>query len=258
MKFWEEVLETNTVVTSVIRDGYKIPFTYTPKKAYFKNNKSSLQEYEFVTKTLKELLQNNLIEETKSIPYVVNPLSVAEDSYGKKRLILDLRYVNKHIYTEKVKFDDWNCFKNFLDENSKYMFKFDLKSGYYHIDINKNFQKYLGFSWIIDGKLRHFIFTVLPFGLNSAPFLFTKVVRPLVKYWRKHLVKIACFLDDGLSVADSFLEALQKSNFVKNSLEKSGFIVNNKKSIWEPQESLTWLGITLYLKTKTFLFVTEE
>ena len=133
------------MVTSVIRDGYKIPFTYTPKKAYFKNNKSSLQEYEFVTKTLKELLQNNLIEETKSIPYVVNPLSVAEDSYGKKRLILDLRYVNKHIYTEKVKFDDWNCFKNFLDENSKYMFKFDLKSGYYHIDINKNFQKYLGF-----------------------------------------------------------------------------------------------------------------
>ena len=80
------MLETNTVVISVIRDGYKIPFTYTPKKAYFKNNKSSLQEYEFVTKTLKELLQNNLIEETKSIPYVVNPLSVAEDSYGKSVL----------------------------------------------------------------------------------------------------------------------------------------------------------------------------
>ena len=51
--------------------------------------------------------------------------------------------------------------------------------------INETFQSYLGFSWKIDGKVRHFVFTVLPFGLNSVPFLFTKIFRPLVKHWRK-------------------------------------------------------------------------
>ena len=50
------------------------------------------------------------------------------------------------------------------------LFKFDLKKGYHHIDINEIFQTYLGFSWKIDGKVRHFVLTVLPFGLNSAPF----------------------------------------------------------------------------------------
>ena len=67
---------------------------------------------------------------------------MAENSAGKKRLILDLRYVNKHIYiyTHRVKFDDWKCFQNFLNAGSKFMFIFNLKSGYHHININETFQ----------------------------------------------------------------------------------------------------------------------
>ena len=57
-------------------------------------------------------------------------MSGAENSAGKKRLIyliLDLTYVNKHIYTHKVNFDDWKCFQIFFNAGSKFMFKFDLK-----------------------------------------------------------------------------------------------------------------------------------
>ena len=38
------------------------------------------------------------------------------------------------------------------------------------------------------------MFTVLPFGLSSAPFIFTNVVRPLVRYWRSHAVRITVYL----------------------------------------------------------------
>ena len=149
----------------------------------------------------------------------------------------------------KVKFDDFKCFQNFLNADFKFMFKFDLKRGYHPIDINENFQTYLGFFWKIDGKI---FFKVLPFGLNSDPFLFTKSARPLAKYWRRHLIKIACFLDDGLSVAESFSEAICNSQFVQETLQKSGFIVNCEKLFWEPQEVMTWLGITLDLRAKMF------
>ena len=169
LHYWENLIGANGVVTSVIKEGYKIPFTYTPQKAYFKNNKSALRNSDFVTDSIKDLLVNKLLKETNNIPLAVSPLSVAENSAGKKRLTLDLRYVNKHIYTHKVKFDDWKCFQNLLNAGSKFMFKFDLESGYHHIDINETFQTYVGFSWEIDGKVRHFLFTVLPFGLNSAP-----------------------------------------------------------------------------------------
>ena len=42
LDYWENVIGANTVVTSVIKESYKIPSTYIPQKAYFKNNKSAL------------------------------------------------------------------------------------------------------------------------------------------------------------------------------------------------------------------------
>ena len=89
LDYWENVIGANTVVTSLIKEGCKIPFTYTPQKAYFKNNKSSLLNSDFVTDSIKDLLANKLVKETNDIPHVVSPLSVAKNSAGKKRLILD-------------------------------------------------------------------------------------------------------------------------------------------------------------------------
>ena len=80
------------------------------------------------------------------------------------------------------------------------MFKFDLKSGYHQIDILENHQKFLGFSWVFpDQKIpRYFVFTVLPFRLCSAPYIFTKLVREFVKFLRLHAIRVTVYLDDGL------------------------------------------------------------
>ena len=59
-------------------------------------------------------------------------------------------------------------------------------------------------------------------------------------------------MDDDLSVAESFSEAICNSQFVQETFQKSGFIVNCKKSVWEPQEVMTWLGITLNLRANMF------
>jgi hypothetical protein len=64
------------------------------------------------------------------------------------------------------------------------MIKYDLKSGYHYVEIHKAFQQYLGFSWSVNGEIKYYVFTVLPFGLSSASFLFTKLMREIVKYWR--------------------------------------------------------------------------
>ena len=38
---------------------------------------------------------------------------------------------------------------------------------------------------------------MLPLGLSNAPFIFTKVVRPLVKYWRSYGVKVVIWDTQG-------------------------------------------------------------
>ena len=49
----------------------------------------------------------NWVVEKSNPPHVVNPLSVSVQANGKKRLILDLRHVNKYLFKRKVKHEDW-------------------------------------------------------------------------------------------------------------------------------------------------------
>ena len=100
-----------------------------------------------------------------------------------------MRHVNKHLNKQKIKFDDWKVMEQFLKEGG-YVFSFDIKQGYHHVDMHPDSIPYLGFSWEIDGVMRYFVFLVLPFGLTSAPFIFTKLVRVLVKLWRGQGVRI--------------------------------------------------------------------
>ena len=134
----------------------------------------------FVVQAVSELVDCGCVHEVSFIPYMVSPLSVATNKSGKKRLILDLSVLNKFAKKQKFKFEDWKLTIQLFKEDS-YLYKFDLRSGYHHFDICPQQQTYLGFSW--NGK--YFCFTVLDFGLSSSPYLFTKCLREMVKYWRK-------------------------------------------------------------------------
>ena len=111
------------------------------------------------------------------------------------------------------------------------MYKFDMRHGYHQIDIFPEHQTYLGFSWFYEGKLRYFVFTVLPFGLSVAPYCFTKIVRALVKFWRFNGIKIVVSIDDGAGAEENFQKASFSSKFVKQSLVDSGFLPNEEKSV---------------------------
>ena len=105
-----------------------------------------MQYAEFVENSILELSELGSVREVDSPPFIVNPLSVSIQSSGKKRLILDLRKVNLFLAKYKFRLEDIKNVKEVLNPND-YMFTFDLKSGYHHVDINEEHQKFLGFSW---------------------------------------------------------------------------------------------------------------
>ena len=160
--------------------------------------------------------------EVYSPPSVVNPLSVSVSSEGKCRLILDLRHVNQFIPKLKFKMEDSRVFLDYL-QPSGFMFKFDMKSGH-HVGICSDHQGFLGFQWFLYNSVepKYFIFTVLPFGLSSAPYVFTKVFRPIVTHWRSQGVPIVLYLDDGAVCLSDFELAVHTSNIVKTDLSKAG------------------------------------
>ncbi|XP_067654066.1 uncharacterized protein [Haliotis asinina] len=214
-----------------------------PPPSFSKNNQSALRNGTFVVQAIQELLRNSCIVELDSPPLVVNPLSVAIQRSGKKRLILDLRFVNQFVYKRKIVFEGYKTALDFVQDTG-FMFKFDLKSGYHHIDIHSSQQQYLGFAWNANGIIRYYCFTVLPFGLTSAPYIFTKCIRPLVTYWRRQSIHIVVYLDDGFGYARSKDLCSSHSDIVRDTLEQSGFVVNIEKSVWHPVTELEWLGFT--------------
>ena len=181
-----------------------------------------------------ELVKKGCVVEVPFKPHVVNPLSVSINKHSKKRLFLDLRIPNKLIWKER----DWKVALNYFEKDS-YLFRFDLKSGFFHIDFNTKFQTYVGFQ--VDEKF--YCFTVMPFGLCSAPYAFTKCLRTMVKHWRENCIKIVVFLDDGFGMNQGFDKTLKDAEFIMNSLIKAGFIINSEKSVWEPQSALEWTSI---------------
>ena len=242
--FWEHELKANTVVIDTIAEGHKLQFNTIPQSKQFKNNSSAFKNKHFVESEIANLLQSKRILEVEKVPFVVIPLTVANNTDGSLRLILDLWYINEHLVDEYVRYDDWRVFGEYLDKDA-WCFKFDLKSGYHHFDIHADFYQYLGFSWVIDGMKRFFVFTVLVFGLSSAARIFTKMLRPLSTYFRKKGIKIAFYLDDGAGTAKTEIKAKQDSKAVLDTLEKAGLMVNFEKSVWDPVQKLTWLGITV-------------
>ena len=168
-EFWAKI-GASEFVLDIIKRGYKLPFFATPESVFLKNNKSAIQASSFVSEAINDLLARSLIDKCDFKPIVVNPLTVATNSSNKKRLILDLRHVNKHLWKSSIKFDDIKTAMQFIEQGS-YCFKFDIHSAYHHVDIFVPHTEYLGFSWTVDNVTTFYKFNVLPFGLSSACYI---------------------------------------------------------------------------------------
>ena len=122
--------------------------------------------------------------------------------------------------------------------NKRYAFKFDLRHGYHHLDMHVASQDYLDFSWKTVNKVNYYIFTCLPFGLSSACYIFIKVVRPLVKFWRSKGFLIVVYLDDGLGFEDSEESCVNVSIEALSDLLSAGFFYQTMKKVYGNHKSV--------------------
>ena len=103
--FWKSIGAPNFILL-VIENGYRLPFASFPEPVKLKNNKSARLNADFVDEAIRELVLSGRVCEVSQEPLVVNPLSVSIQPCGKKRLILDLRHVNKCLVKQRVKYED--------------------------------------------------------------------------------------------------------------------------------------------------------
>ena len=190
------------------------------------------------------------------IPHVINPLTVALNKNGKKRLVLDCRHINPDLFKYKCSFENHSVARQIFSQDD-YLFTFDIRSAYHHCMIFSEHRTYLGFSWIFEGEQRYFVFNVLPFGISTAGYLFTKLLKVPLKKWRSEGHKVILFLDDGLGGKGTYAEALLSGKYIREDLQNFGFLVAEEKCQWLPSQIVIWLGYVWNMITGT-LRVTDE
>merc|ERR1711867_98607 len=197
--FWRESGASDFAV-SVILNGYVPQMQRNPEKYQEKNNKSYREEMAWANEAVRKLQGAKLVVEIrKESLWCINPLTVDKNARGKHRLCIDLsQCVNKVIKAPKFKIQSTMAALQIVEKDD-WLFLFDLKSAYLQVPINENFVKWFGLSIEEeDGLRRYFFYKQMPFGLNDACRVLTKLLRSPLERWRRQGINVYLHVDDGL------------------------------------------------------------
>ncbi len=136
--------------------------------------------------------------------------------------------------------EDMHALRDTLNPRD-WLTQIDLKDAYFNTPVALKHQKLLRFS--IENKI--YQFTCLACGLSSAPWAFTKTLRPVVGggALRDHGVRMIQYMDDILIMSRSESQALEHTAATTYLLENLGFIVHPDKSELCPTQDLEFLGM---------------
>ena len=159
---------------------------------------------------------------------------------GSMRPIIDLSALNQFIENPHFQMEHLSSIKTLL-KPGHFMTKLDLKDAYLSVAVHPDCQKYLRFVW----KNQTFQFRALSFGLNIAPRVFTRLLKPVAAFLRKRGARIVIYLDNILIIGSKIEETRRFTEMAMSLLESLGFIINKEKSIFKPTQVLTFLGFTI-------------
>jgi hypothetical protein len=232
----------SALVLSWVAWGFTFMFHTPCPRLEYRNQQgcSEPRASEFITDVLVKLKRRGIIGEWKEEwgrPMVISPLKVVPKDITSFRLILDLSRLNRFLRFPRFKYDSIAQVK-FLFDQGGYLFTWDLKDGYFHLDMAEQMFTYLCFRW--EGKL--YYFAQCPMGAAPAAWAFTKLVGAVVAHLRSQGLRCLTYIDDGLGGAGTEEEALRLSALTVEVFTSLGCLINFKKSRLVPGWIKGYLG----------------
>jgi hypothetical protein len=114
----------------------------------------------------------------------------------------------------------------------------DLTDAYFHIPISPKFRKLLRF--VLEDRV--YAFKTMPFGLSTAPLVFTRIFQAVVAHLHSQSIFIHSYLNDSLLKNMSQFLLRDHTNFVIGLLLKLGFLISWKKLELVHSQDFIFLG----------------
>ena len=240
-------------VTRILRDGLRLRFWREPRPYDGGAIPVPEGDREWVAEETTKNLERGSWVEVNRKPAFCAPAFIVRRADGKRRVVIDLRYINTHLRAKGVRYDTLRALRHLLPPGG-FMISFDLESGYHHIGIHQSDRRYLGFE--LAGRFFHC--AALPFGLASAPRVFTKVMRAMVAHWRGRGVRCLPYLDDFLFCFADRATAEKAAGEIEATLLRLGLSRNTAKGQWVPTQTIDHLGVRIDSVAMRFLATPER
>jgi hypothetical protein len=218
--------------------GYYLPFHRRPAPASLSPGAPKYSEA--LNLELEQLRAKGVIRRSNPTQLMgwMNSIFGVPKPDGSTRPIINLRPLNKFLTAPHFKMEHVGLLRD-IARPGDYCCKIDMKDAYYAIRIDPSDRPYLSFCW--GGEVFHFV--CLPFGLSSAPFIYSKCMRQIAKYLRSLGIRLIHYLDDWL-LLNQDADALQlQINLVLSTFDRLGLRVNVEKSVITPTQVITFLGL---------------
>ena len=172
---WREI--TNDEIILEFVKGYQIPFSCKVFQGKRPNVSNFINtEFRDCFVAVKDLMDKGSVRECRPCKgQFISSYFLIDKSNGQKRFILNLKKLNRFINPPHFKLEDHKTVTRLLTPNC-YMASIDLKDAYLLVPVAEKYRKYLRFEF--NQKL--YEFDCLPFGLCTAPYVFTKLMNNLI------------------------------------------------------------------------------
>ncbi|XP_049514006.1 uncharacterized protein LOC125941102 [Dermacentor silvarum] len=174
---------------------------------------------ETVQKEVQQMLRQGIIERSDS-PYQ-SPVVVVKKKDGAIRLCIDFRLLNQVLVSDNEPIPRVDMMFAKLG-NCSYFSKFDFSKGYWQVPMDEESKPMTAFS--CSSGLYQFRF--MPFGIKTAPAVFTRLMRKLVE----GLPNIHHYFDDVLIATETSEEHVNVLQSFLERVERAGLTVRPTKS----------------------------
>ena len=234
-------------VLNIITNGYVLPFLSKPNLVRFPlilSEYKAQQKDQALATCIQSLLSKNAIERAENVKSLgfYSRLFLVPKPHQRWRPVIDLSRLNTFLHVEKFKMETPESIRTSLIPG-EWVSSIDLLDAYLQIPIHPNSRKYLRFCY----KSQVFQFTSLPFGLATAPQVFTMIVKEVKLMAFSRGLRIHQYLDDWLIRSQSQEEAQVNTQAVVDLTQSLRWIINQEKSELKPTQVFSFVGYKYHL-----------